>query len=189
MLKLFKFFLTLPQKFCCFVLFAVVIFLVYLGFHYYPNVQKFLFPLDYKETILKYSKQYNLPPSLVASLIYNESHFNPNAKSKAGAIGLMQIMPTTGNWIAVKLNEPNYSFDKLKNESVNIKFGCWYLRFLLDRFDQNIDLTLAAYNLGTKKIDEIKGKNLKENLPQETFLFIEKVKKVQKIYQKLYNLD
>lgn len=112
-----------------------------------PSVLRSRFKLDYREQILKYSEEYDLDPSLVAGVIYTESSFNPNATSRVGAKGLMQIMPDTGREIAEKLGEP-FDENRLYEPDVSIRYGCFYLRQQLDRFDQNVAVTLAAYNAG-----------------------------------------
>lgn len=108
---------------------------------------RILFPLDFREQILEWSATYNLEPAWVASVIRNESRFRPDAVSTAGAIGLMQIMPTTGEWIAQQLQLPDYSPALLKDISLNIALGTWYLAYLLDRFPTP-DAALMAYNAG-----------------------------------------
>ena len=112
-----------------------------------PTVLRARFKLDYTEQILKYSETYDLEPSLVAGVIYTESSFNPNATSRVGARGLMQIMPGTGREIAEKLGEP-FEEANLYDPETSIRYGCFYLRQQLDRFDQNVAVTLAAYNAG-----------------------------------------
>ncbi len=106
----------------------------------------FRYPLKYKSEILQYSKQYNIQPEFVASVINAESGFDSNAVSKVGAIGLMQILPSTGNYIASLLNE-NFNEQDLFNPGVNIKYGCFYLNYLSKRFYSEKEV-LCAYNAG-----------------------------------------
>ena len=115
-----------------------------------------LFPLDYREEILEWSAVYNLEPAWVASIIRCESSFRPQVISSAGAIGLMQIMPETGKWIAEQLILNNYSLALLTNPASNIQLGTWYLRYLLDRFS-TADSALMAYNAGPTNADRWKG--------------------------------
>ena len=90
-------------------------------------------------------------------MIHCESSNDQDAKSGAGAVGLMQLMPDTGEWIAKKLSIESYTDELLLQPSVNIRMGCWYLRFLLDRYDENRDLALAAYNAGHGNVDKWKA--------------------------------
>lgn len=109
-----------------------------------------LFPVKYKEEIIANSQKYNLPPKLVASVINVESGYNKDAVSKVGAKGLMQIMPATANEIATKLNIETYD---ILNEPTNIEFGCYYLSYLLSRYNNNLVLALASYNAGLNNVD------------------------------------
>jgi len=173
------------MKFLRFILFFILIVLIFVFVFYFSKSS--LYPLKYEELINKYAKVYNLRASLVAALIKEESSFNPNAVSSAGALGLMQILPSTGSWIAEKIKYQGFKTEDLLNPAVNIKFGEWYLRYLLDRYEENLDLALAAYNSGTRKIDLLKGKTIREeDLFLETSNFIKRVKRSEKIYQKLY---
>ena len=111
-----------------------------------------IFPLKYTKHIKKYASEYDLPASMVASLINIESGYDKHAKSKAGAIGLMQIMPNTAKEIATKFNI-NYNDEMLYDEETNIKFGCYYLSYLLNYYDLNITNTLASYNWGLNNVN------------------------------------
>lgn len=114
---------------------------------------KMAVPYAYDEYIEKYSKEYGLDKSLVAAVIYQESRYRPDAESRVGALGLMQVMPDTGRWIAGKLKE-EFSEKKLLDPETNIRFGTWYLSYLLDRFDGNLRSALAAYNAGPGSVDK-----------------------------------
>jgi hypothetical protein len=91
---------------------------------------------------------YRLDPALVASVIAEESNFNPKAVSKKSALGLMQLRPETAAQMAVR-----NAFDPVQN----IEGGTHYLRQLLDRYGQNLTLALAAYNAGPKRVDSYRG--------------------------------
>lgn len=106
-----------------------------------------LFPLAYREEILVWSETYHLEAAWVASVIRNESRFEVDAVSSAGAVGLMQVMPQTAVWIAQQLQWADFSTDLLRDASSNIAMGTWYLRHLLDRFSAP-DVALMAYNAG-----------------------------------------
>jgi soluble lytic murein transglycosylase len=107
------------------------------------------YPVAYTDLIQTYAKKYQLDPYLVQSIMRCESSNDPNAVSHVGAIGLMQIMPDTGEWIGHKIDpELAYSLDMLNDPATNIEYGCWYLNFLSERFDGNVMEIIAAYNAG-----------------------------------------
>lgn len=128
------------------------------GYLIYENAQykKALanYPTAYTESIKTYSEEYELDPYLVQSIMRCESSNDPDAVSEAGAIGLMQIMPDTGTWIAHKLDMDDvYTEDMLYNPETNIEFACWYLRFLTGRFEGNVMQIVAAYNAGHGSVE------------------------------------
>jgi soluble lytic murein transglycosylase len=122
----------------------------------YPNaVREIAYPLEYRDEIEHYAAAYELDPARVAAVVYCESSFRPEAVSDAGARGLMQIMPETGAWIAKKLNESDgYSDEKLFDPKLNIRFGCWYLSYLDDRYEGDLTKATAAYHAGGSRVDE-----------------------------------
>lgn len=129
------------------------------GYIWYEDVQyqKALrnYPVAYTDLIAQYAIDYSLDPYLVQSIIRCESSNDPNAESGAGAIGLMQIMPDTGEWIAHKIDpELAYSLDMLKDPATSIQYGCWYLRFLSDRFSGRTMEIIAAYNAGHGSVED-----------------------------------
>lgn len=141
----------------------------------------------YQSTIFHYAKENRLDPHLVAAVIYTESRFQSNAKSDRGAIGLMQLMPETAQWIAAQHGS---SVIKLETPEENIRIGTWYLRYLLDEYDSTV-LALAAYNAGRGHVDEwIEKYRWKENgftiddIPfGETREFVRNVLRYQSAYQ------
>jgi len=100
---------------------------------------------DYSQLITKYANKYGLDPNLVAGLIKQESGFNPKARSHCGAMGMMQLMPSTAK--AMGVTKPYDPED-------NINGGCKYLRQMLDKFDGNTRLALAAYNSGPGNVSK-----------------------------------
>lgn len=113
-----------------------------------------LYPIKHKEIILKYAEIYKLEPALVCSVINTESGFNKAAVSNAGAKGLMQLMPNTAQEISEKLGVRDYVEEMLYSPEVNIRFGCFYLSYLIEMFGGNINNVVAAYNAGYNKVNE-----------------------------------
>lgn len=106
------------------------------------------YPIAYNDLILPKSEKYKVDPLLVFSLIRQESLFESYAQSFAAAQGLMQIIPDTGNYIAAKLEWPNYQNSDIYRPYINVEFGIYYLKEQLDRFKENKYAALAAYNGG-----------------------------------------
>lgn len=156
---------------------------------------KQMYPRKYSEQVYFYSKQYNVDPNLIFAMIKAESNFNPRIVSHKEAIGLMQVIPETGGWVAENIGIKGYNKDMLFNPDYNINIGTWYLKYLLKQFNNNVTLAVAAYNGGSgnvlnwlkdKRYSE-NGSNLK-NVPfPETDKYIKKVIKNYRIYQNLYN--
>jgi len=110
------------------------------------------YPVDAVAIIRAAAEEFELAPAFVASVIRAESRFRPSVVSSAGAIGLMQILPSTGQWIADQIGLDSFETNALYEPAVNIRFGCWYLRYLLDRF-KNQTPALMAYNAGPSQVD------------------------------------
>lgn len=151
------------------------------------------YKLKYPELIKLYSVEYSLDPYLVASVIHIESSNKKDAVSSAGALGLMQVMPETGKWIAGKLAVEPFSSDMLFEPELNIRFGCWYLEFLTERFKQDRFLVLAAYNAGHGNVEKwLKDPLLSKDgqltdIPfRETKNYVEKVQRAYEKYKRLY---
>lgn len=156
------------------------------GFYFfYPHVWgEIVYPLDYRDSIKTYAQKWGIDPNLVCAVIYTESHFNPQANSGVGARGLMQIMPGTGKGIAEELGEGGFNADKLYDPETNIRYGSWYYKGLLDKYDGNMDLASAAYNAGVPRAD--KFKDGVATLPYETVFFVQKIKNNKEMYDKVY---
>ena len=170
----------------CLILTAVTVFWIL------PSVMRSRFQLKYTELILKYSAEYDLEPSFVAGVICVESKYKPDAVSRAGARGLMQIMPETGAEIAEALGEP-YAVDNLFDPDTSIRYGCFYLRQQLDRFDGNKAVALAAYNAGPNKaalwLSEygLDSRGRIAYIPyEETRNYVKRVLQAQENYENLY---
>ncbi len=110
-----------------------------------------LFPFPYESKIQEYAQQEQINPLLVLSVMRKESTFDPEINSAVGAIGLMQIVPPTADWIAKQIQLPNYS---LTNPEDNIRIGTWYLKHNHDRYQDNSLLAVASYNAGTSNVND-----------------------------------
>jgi len=163
---------------------AVTVILLVVFYFFFPHVWGELFyPLDYKDSIKKYSEMRELRPNFVAAIIYTESRFNAHSTSSVGASGLMQIMPGTGQSIAEELGES--SAGNLYDPEVSIRYGTWYIKGLLDKYNGDTDLALAAYNAGVGRADKYKDEVVP--LPYETVFFVQKVKNTEAMYDKIYD--
>ena len=109
---------------------------------------RFVYMWDYQQDIITYSQKNNIDPFLVAAIIKNESNFKHKAVSGVGAVGLMQIMPETGRWIAEQMGLEDYKDSDLYLTKTNIRMGCWYVGELDHEFKQNMTLVMIAYNAG-----------------------------------------
>ena len=107
------------------------------------------FPNTYDSIINEASKKYSVPENLIKAVIKQESNYMPNAVSSKGAIGLMQIMPSTGALLGIEDKE------SLKDPYTNIMTGTKYLSQMLNRYDGRLDLSLSAYNAGPNLVDKL----------------------------------
>ncbi|HEX7191881.1 MAG TPA: lytic transglycosylase domain-containing protein, partial [Thermoanaerobaculia bacterium] len=112
-----------------------------------PYFLKMYYPVKYHDSILRYSDRNGLDPYFVMALILQESYFNPHAKSRVGATGLMQIMPATGQEIGAQLH-PLFSVKHLADPDTNIEIGTYYLKHLMSLFNNNRQLVAASFNAG-----------------------------------------
>ncbi|MFC2030778.1 transglycosylase SLT domain-containing protein, partial [Chloroflexota bacterium] len=151
------------------------------------------FPLVYSDLLSAESQKRNLDPLLLASLIRQESLFEPSAESSSGARGLSQVMPATGSQLARFLDMDAYSADDLYTPSVSIEFGAYYLATLLQVFDDQIPVALAAYNGGPgntqRWLDAVSGDLdlfVETITAEESRRFIRRVYEGYVIYETLY---
>lgn len=169
------------------------LFLIYLLFHL-DNIGKSFCPIAYQNVIFQEAESQDMDPYLLSAVIKTESNFDPNALSPKGAMGMMQIMPSTGEWIAEKSKIGGFSEANLYNPNYNIKLGSWYLNHLYVEFDNNYTLMLAAYNGGRTNVRNWLNEGVwdgeKDTIEQipfpETRNFVKKVYLYQNIYHLIY---
>ena len=148
-----------------------------------------LYPLEFEEKISFYGEKYAIDEYLICAVIYTESHFDEQAESGKGAVGLMQIMPDTGAWAAEIIGIEDYSEDMLKDPDTNINIGCWYLDYLKDMFEGDSDMVLAAYNAGPANVQQWADSDGNFIIEfEETQTYLERVKRHYEIYKGLYDI-
>jgi soluble lytic murein transglycosylase len=116
-------------------------------------VKEIALPLRHEDIIRQQAADKNLDPALIAGVIYTESRFRDQT-SHAGAKGLMQLLPSTADYIARKSGGTAFVQGDLADPQVNISYGSFYLRYLLRHYGGNVVLAVAAYNAGEGKVDE-----------------------------------
>lgn len=156
-------------------------------------VRELTLPLKHEDIIRQQSTAKELDPSLLAAVIYAESHFRDQT-SHAGARGLMQITPQTARYIAKLSGGTTFEQGDLGTPQINIAYGAYYLRYLLDRYGENKVLALAAYNGGEGNVDRwineaatSKRRFEVSQIPfEETRHYVQRVLDAQKDYRDKY---
>jgi soluble lytic murein transglycosylase len=138
------------------------------------------YPLRYEHIVRGHAENYRLDPALVAAVVYQESKFRPNARSPQGAIGLMQLLPETAQGIAARTGGSQFEVDDLYDPELNVRYGSWYLRHLLDKYGTE-EQALAAYNGGQGNLD-------RGIVHPETRHYVENVLEIRDIYKRAYGL-
>lgn len=156
------------------------------------ELEKRKYKLSYSEVIIASAGEFGLDRYLVAAVIHCESGNDPSAVSPRGATGLMQIMPDTGAWIAEKMGM-EYGEGTLYDPAINVRMGCWYLRYLLDKFDGSRTEALAAYNAGPGNVSKwLEDERYSANgeltsIPfPETETYVARVRRAYDKYMELY---
>lgn len=159
---------------------------------FYDKYERNAYPKEYEEYVEKYASQYGVPESIVYAVIKTESGYDSGAVSEAGAVGLMQMMPDTFNWLTT-LTKENLDKGLLYDPETNIKYGTYYLSYLYLKYG-SWDTVYAAYNAGEGNVDDWLGDALEADgakklgdVPfKETENYIKKVNKAAEIYDRLY---
>jgi soluble lytic murein transglycosylase len=145
------------------------------------------YPLEYEHIILGHAANYDLDPAFVAAVVYVESRFDPNAKSAAGAIGLMQLLPETAKGIARRTGGDRFVVADLRDPEINVRYGSWYLNHLRQKYD-DLSLALAAYHAGPGNVDHWREEGL--GIPfSETREYVEDVERVRLVYADAYGSE
>jgi len=152
--------------------------------------QRRYYPLDYQEAIEASAIRHEVNPYLVASVIKAESDWDASAESAAGAVGLMQVLPSTAEELARRglVNSQEFPLEKLGDPEVGIEYGTAYLRYLVERYHE-IEVALAAYNAGLANADSWarEGGDIRDHIEfPETRHFVLKVSRGKDRYQRLY---
>jgi len=147
-------------------------------------VDRLRYPLRYEQIVRAHAKNYDLDPALLAAVIYTESRFNAQAESSAGAIGLMQLLPETARGIAIRTGGDAFVVRDLYEPELNVRYGAWYLRNLLDRYSDE-PTALAAYHAGQGNVDRWREQGVGIQFP-ETRDYVDNVEKAKRIYAERY---
>ncbi len=152
-----------------------------------PWYERIRYPLSYSEYIRVHAREHGLDPALVAAVIYQESKFRTSAKSSSGAIGLMQLTPSTAEGIAIRTHGSAFHTSDLYNAEINIRYGAWYLHNLFVKYGSE-RLVLAAYNAGQGNVDKWRA-NGEPIQFAETRAYVARVEHLKSIYRHAWGKD
>ena len=163
---------------------------LFIGIGVFAACVKIIYPVKYRAEVDEYAAGYGLDSRLVLAVIKTESGFDPDAESAAGAVGLMQLMPATAEFIADKAGIGDIDGESLRKPEINIRLGCAYLRYLMNRFG-DMRLCLCAYNAGEGSVAawlinpdcSRDGKSLYKIPFKETEKYYNRVTRAEKVYR------
>lgn len=155
-----------------------------------------LYPIPWEADLRRRARPHGLDPYLVAGLIRQESEYNHRAVSRAGAIGLMQVMPATAREIFKQLGMPGFSTAKLRQPDISLRLGTFHLKQVVSQFNGSVELALAAYNAGAHRAKEWitwgefdEPAEFVETIPfTETRGYVQSVLRNRDMYQRLYDV-
>jgi soluble lytic murein transglycosylase len=157
-----------------------------------PTLSERLFPIHYQEDISRIADKYGQDPYLVAAVAKAESGYDAEARSGKGAVGLMQLMPDTAEWVASQLTWPEGG-PVLTDPADNLELGVWYLDYLGDLYGDGTQAALAAYNAGPGNVDEwieaaggLEVFDLADIEFPETRKYVERVAHYYQLYQRIH---
>jgi soluble lytic murein transglycosylase len=150
-------------------------------------IQRIRYPLRYDAIVRGHARNYRLDPALLAAVIYQESKFDAHVRSSSGAIGLMQLLPSTAQGIATHTGGSKFRTRDLDDPEINVRYGSWYLRHLLDKYGDE-HTALAAYNAGQNNVDKWRasGGGIRFS---ETRAYVDKVEGLKRIYRDIYGSE
>lgn len=149
--------------------------------------ERMRYPLRYEEIVRGHADNYGLEPELLAAVIYQESKFDAGAVSESGAVGLMQLLPATAQGIADRTGGSGWKTGDLLNPELNVRYGSWYLRHLLDKYGDE-KLALAAYNAGQANVDRWRARGVGIQF-EETRHYVERVQELKAMYARAYRKE
>lgn len=139
-------------SFSAFIIFSLLLILFLFG--YMPYIfKRDTYQKEYSNEVAKYSEEFGIDENFVYAVIKVESNFEPYAKSNAGAIGLMQIIEDSFNWVSGKLDEDTLVFEDMYIPENSIRYGCYMLSYLYNKYN-SYELTAAAYHSGMSTVDK-----------------------------------
>lgn len=158
-----------------------------------PEPAPVSYPVEYVDEILAAAGENSIPPAYIAAVIMAESSYNPTAVSSVGAQGLMQIMPETGQWISKKVDDEYYD-GRMFDPAANIKYGSWYLGWLMERYGGDMRCATAAYHAGQGTVDKwladpaysADGETLAVIAYDSTSTYVDRIMKYYEYYAEAY---
>lgn len=167
----------------------VALVLILLAFHLYPRYLRSLYKIEYQDAVETYAAAYGVPTDVCYAVILTESGFNEAAVSHAGAVGLMQLTPSTFTYLCGKLGE-DLPAEAIYDADVNLRCGIYYLSMLYARFGV-WETAFAAYNAGPSRVsrwlkESGEDGRLSEIPIEETKNYVARVSRAREYYQKLY---
>jgi soluble lytic murein transglycosylase len=149
--------------------------------------ERLWYPLRYEQIVRGHARHYDLDPALLAAVIYQESKFRPHARSKSGAIGLMQLLPATAEGIAVHTGGTRFQVSDLYDPEINVRYGAWYLHHLIEKYGDE-RTALAAYNAGQDNVDRWRRDGVGVQFP-ETRAYVDRVEQLKQTYRGAYGSE
>ncbi|MFM9277751.1 lytic transglycosylase domain-containing protein [Paenibacillus jiagnxiensis] len=181
----------LRKKRVLLVLFVAFVLFLFLS----SNWMSWFYPIHYKDEIREHAQMYEVDPFLIASIIRVETNYETSKESRRGALGLMQLMPDTAQWIMDKTGFPRVPLELIRDEpDMNIKLGTWYVHSLGEQFQNNPVAMIAAYNAGPGKVKEWMREGVWDGREQtvkqipfgETRHYVQRVIHYYRQYTKIY---
>jgi soluble lytic murein transglycosylase len=149
-----------------------------------PWYARLRYPLEYEHIVRGHAANYELDAALLAAVIYRESEFDAGARSRSGAVGLMQLLPGTAKGIAIHTGGSRFRVEDLYDPEINVRYGSFYLRRLLRKYDDE-RLALAAYNAGQANVDAWLAADGEIGF-EETRHYVDAVIEAREIYARAY---